>query len=99
MLVQVITVLVGVAFGMLLLSSPLAIVLYFVLPTVFGILVNLVGALDLGARVAGPQHDHHADVRRDDDLQDWPRLATSVALWLVLPLVLGWFRIQRREIS
>ena len=36
----------GVAFGMLLLSSPLAIVTYFVLPTVFTIVVNLVSALD-----------------------------------------------------
>ena len=99
LLVQVLTVLVGVAFGMLLLSSPLAIVLYFVLPTVFTLLVNTVTALDwvrdwldlstttipmYEGRLAG---------------EGWAQVGTSVALWLLLPLVLGWLRIRRTEIS
>jgi ABC-2 type transport system permease protein len=98
-LVQVISVLVGVGFGMLLLSSPLAIVLYFVLPTVFTILVNLVGALawvrdwlDLSTTTM-PMYDGTLDG------QGWLQVATSVGLWLVVPLVLGWVRIQRAEIA
>ena len=98
-LVQVITVLVGVAFGMLLLSSPLAIVLYFVLPTVFTVLVSTIGALswvrdwlDLSTTTL-PMFEGQLTG------QGWAQLGTSVALWLLLPLVLGWARITRTEIS
>ncbi|MFQ1002526.1 hypothetical protein [Modestobacter sp. SSW1-42] len=98
-LFQVVSVLSGVAFGMLLLSSPLAIVLYFVLPTVFTIVVSTVGALrwvadwlDLSTATA-PMFDGALDA------QGWLQLATSTALWLALPMVLGWLRIRRAEIS
>jgi ABC-type transport system involved in multi-copper enzyme maturation permease subunit len=99
LLVQVISVLAGVAFGMLLLSSPLAIVLYFVLPTAFTILVNTVSALDWVrdwldlSTTTMPMYDG------DLDGQGWLQVATSVALWLALPMVLGWLRIRRAEIS
>ena len=99
LLVQVLFVLSGVAFGMLLLSSPLAIVTYFVLPTVFTIVVNLVSALDwvrdwldLGTTTT-PMFEG------DLDGQGWLQLATSAALWIVLPIVLGWLRIRRAEIA
>jgi ABC-2 type transport system permease protein len=98
-LVQVISVLIGVAFGMLLLSSPLAIVLYFVLPTVVTIVSNTVGALtwmrdwlDLTTTTA-PMYDGSLDG------QGWAQLATSVALWGVAPMVAGWVRIERSEIG
>jgi ABC-type transport system involved in multi-copper enzyme maturation permease subunit len=96
---QVITVLVGVAFGMLLLSSPLAIVLYFVLPTVVTIISNTVGALtwmrdwlDLGTTLA-PMYDGTLDA------QGWAQVATSFAVWGIAPLVAGWVRIERSEIG
>jgi ABC-2 type transport system permease protein len=99
LLVQALFVLSGVAFGMLLLSSPLAIVTYFVLPTVFTIVVNLVSALDwvrdwldLGTTTT-PMFDGALDG------QGWLQLATSVALWIVLPTTLGWLRIRRAEIA
>jgi ABC-type transport system involved in multi-copper enzyme maturation permease subunit len=98
-LVQVLTILVGVAFGMLLLNSPLAIVLYFVLPTVVTIVSNTVGALtwvrdwlDLTTTTA-PMFDGSLDG------QGWAQLATSVALWGVVPMVAGWIRILRSEIG
>ena len=31
--------------------------------------------------------------------EDWARLATTVALWLVAPMVAGWIRIIRSEIG
>lgn len=96
---QVVTVLVGVAFGMLLLSSPLAIVLYFVLPTVVTVVSNTVGSLtwmrdwlDLGTTLA-PMYDGTLDG------QGWAQVATSLALWGVVPLVAGWVRIERSEIG
>jgi ABC-2 type transport system permease protein len=99
LLLQVLFVLSGVAFGMLLLSSPLAIVTYFVLPTVFTVLVNLVGALDwvrdwldLGTTTM-PMFDGTLHG------QGWLQVATSVALWIVLPTFVGWLRIRRAEIA
>jgi ABC-2 type transport system permease protein len=98
-LVQVITILIGVAFGMLLLSSPLAIVLYFVLPTVVTIVSNTVGSLtwmrdwlDLTTTTA-PMYDGSLDG------QGWAQLATSVAAWGLVPMVAGWLRILRSEIG
>ena len=99
LLVQIINVLAGVALGMLLLNSPLAIVLYFVLPTVFTILVNLVAALDWLSEwldlttTTAPMYDGSLAG------QGWAQLAASVALWLVLPMAIGWWRIHRAEIA
>ncbi|SDE53885.1 hypothetical protein SAMN05660485_01000 [Blastococcus fimeti] len=99
-LVQVLTILIGVAFGMLLLSSPLAIVLYFVLPTVVTIVSNTVGALAWvrdwldQATTMAPMFEGALSGG-----EEWARLATTVALWLVAPMVAGWIRITRSEIG
>ena len=99
LVLQLLNVLAGLAFGLLLLSSPLAIVLYFVLPTAFTVLVNLVGALqwvrdwlDLSTTTA-TMYDGGLDG------QGWLQVATSVALWVVLPMACGWWRVQHREIA
>jgi ABC-2 type transport system permease protein len=99
LLVQIAYVLVGLAFGMVLLSSPLAIVVYFVLPIVVTILVNTVGALswvrdwlDLST-TSMPMYEGLLEG------QGWARVGTSAALWLLLPLVAGWVRIERSEIA
>jgi ABC-type transport system involved in multi-copper enzyme maturation permease subunit len=98
-LVQVVFVLAGLALGMLLLSSPLAIVLYFVLPLVFTILVSTVSALDWVrdwldlSTTTMPMYEGALEG------QGWLQLATSSALWLLLPMVVGWVRIQRAEIA
>ncbi len=99
LLVQVVVVLVGVGFGMLLLSSPLAIVLYFLLPVVFTILVSTVAALDWVREwldlttTTLPMYDGQLAG------QGWAQVGTSVALWLALPLAAGWVRIHRTEIA
>ena len=98
-LVQVLNVLAGVAFGLLLLSSPLAIVLYFALPTAFTVLVSTVAALDWVrdwldlTTTTGPMYLGELDG------QGWLQVGTSTALWLVAPLVAGWVRVQRSEIA
>ncbi|SFF46778.1 hypothetical protein [Blastococcus tunisiensis] len=98
-LAQVLVVLVGVAFGLLLLSSPLAIVVYFALPTAFTVLVSTVASLDWLrdwwdlTTTTGPMYS--------GDLQGegWAQVGTSTLLWLVVPLVAGWIRVQRSEIA
>ncbi|WP_249522699.1 hypothetical protein [Modestobacter marinus] len=99
LVVQVVTVLAGVAFGMLLLSSPLAIVLYFVLPTVFTILVSLVAALDWVQDWLDLSTTSMPLFQDGLDAQGWLQFGTSVGLWVLLPMAIGWLRIQRSEIA
>ncbi|MEV0459651.1 ABC transporter permease [Catellatospora methionotrophica] len=95
----VVNVLLGVAFGMVLLNSALAIVLYFVLPIAWSILGEMVTAL------SGPAQWLDLSVTSGLLLEpvmtgrDWARLGTSVAVWIVLPLVLGLIRVARREVK
>jgi hypothetical protein len=35
----------------------------------------------------------------DLDGQGWAQVGTSAALWFLLPLVVGWLRIERAEIA
>jgi ABC-2 type transport system permease protein len=98
-LVGVVAVLGGVGFGMLLLSSPLAIVLYFVAPTVLTVLGESVQRLraplawlDINETLPDlylPQVSGRA----------WAQAGTSVLLWVVLPLLAGGVRTQRREVA
>ena len=98
-LFQVINVVMGVAFGMLLLNTPVAIVLLLLLPTAWtvlgGIIERLRGVaqwLDL-TLTTGPL------LTPDVTAGQWARLATSVAVWVLVPLVAGMLRIQRRDLA
>ncbi|TDD98071.1 ABC transporter permease [Jiangella asiatica] len=99
LLFQVINVLVGSAFGLALLSTPLAIVLYFVLPTAWTVLGSLISALETPAQWLDLSST--TTVLLDGDLtgQAWAQLGTSVALWLALPLALGLVRVLRSEVK
>lgn len=101
---QLVNMLVGLAFGLALLSSPLAIVLYFLLPTVFSILTTLISALrepaqwlDLSVTTMPLLGDAMSATAMDG--QAWARLGTSLLLWLALPLVIGLARVRRREVQ
>ncbi|GAA3386229.1 ABC transporter permease [Cryptosporangium minutisporangium] len=99
LLFQLVNMLMGVAFGALLLASGLAIVLYFVIPTVWSILGSTVtalkdvaGWLDLGTTTEPLlTASMHGD--------DWTRLAVSVAFWVLLPLVGGVLRVLHHEVK
>ena len=96
---QVTGMLTGVAFGAAFGSSPVAIVLYFVLPTVLSAVTNLVSALEGAGRwldtsqTLAPLTDHALTGA------EWARVVTSLALWLVLPLAVGTWRILTREVK
>ncbi|MFK3979965.1 ABC transporter permease [Micromonospora sp. NPDC050397] len=96
---QVINVVMGVAFGMLFLNTPLAIVLYLVLPLVW----SLLGGMISGLRRAAEWFDIGVTtvplVSAEVTAGQWGRIAVSVAVWVVLPLIAGLVRIVRREVS
>jgi ABC-2 type transport system permease protein len=97
--VEVAYVLMGVAFGMALLRSPAAIVLYFLLPSLLTFVVTMAPALDwlrdwfdLTATTT-PMYE--GTLQGDG----WTHLAAALAVWLAVPFVIGWIRIQRSEID
>jgi hypothetical protein len=98
-LLQVIFVLMGSAFGALLLNSPLAIVTFFAVPTVWSVLGETVARL----RTAAGWLDLNVTSMPLTEAQmtggQWGRLAVSVAVWVLLPLLLGTVRVLRAEVA
>ncbi|MGH3472214.1 MAG: ABC transporter permease [Nocardioidaceae bacterium] len=100
LVLQLLGIVEGFAFGMLFMNSAAAIVLYFVLPTASSILFNLVtwlqdhlaDWLDLGT-TQSPLQDHSMNG------SDWAHLAVTTLIWVILPLVLGYIRVLRSEVK
>jgi ABC-2 type transport system permease protein len=106
-LVQALGVLQGLAFGLLFLNSAVAIVVFFVVPIVFNVLVNLISWL----RDAAPWIDLNTaqtpfigiDTQTGQpidtaiDAEAWAHLATAVGIWIVLPIAIGMWRVFRSE--
>ena len=82
------------------LSGWALIVIYFVLPTIWSVLGQIVGALRTPAewldtgRTTSPLFDSAALTARQ-----WEQLGTSMALWLLVPMVVGLWRLGRKEIA
>ncbi len=99
-LLQLSGLLQGLAFGLLLLNSAAAIVLYFVLPIAFNIVASIWTAmqdvapwLDLGTS----QQPLFSGTNLSGE--EWAQLATGSALWILLPLLVGLFRVMRAEVK
>jgi hypothetical protein len=99
-LLQSLGVLQGLAFGMFFLNTAAAVVTYFVLPFVSTLVFNLVPQL----QDAGPWLDTGTaqQVLTQSGLltaTQWGQLATSTLIWVVVPLVVGVWRILRSEVK
>lgn len=95
----VLSMLSGVGFGMLLLNSPAAIVLSFVIPSASAVLFNTWTALrpardwvDLSS-ATGPLGSHDASAA------DWAQVGVASLLWIAVPVAIGAWRILRAEIK
>ncbi|GIE48893.1 hypothetical protein Ani05nite_24270 [Amorphoplanes nipponensis] len=96
---QVVFVLMGSAFGALLMNSPLAIVLYFAIPTAWSVLGEMVRWL---RTAAGWVDINLTSVPLSEPGMtggQWARFAVAALVWVVLPLILGTVRVLRREVS
>lgn len=91
----------GVAFGMVFLNSPLAIVLLFLLPTVWTILGETVSALEKAAGWLDLNRTTEPLLQPGVQLtaEMWARLAVSEAVWLLVPLLIGCYRVLRAEVG
>jgi ABC-2 type transport system permease protein len=100
LILQLLGLIQGFAFGMLFMNSAAAIVMYYVLPIASSIIFGLVSWLnehvaswlDQGTAQGHLQeHDMHGHY--------WSYLAVNTAIWVVLPLVLGLVRLLRSELK
>ncbi|MFG1887542.1 ABC transporter permease [Micromonospora sp. NPDC049051] len=96
---QVINVLMGVGFGLLLLNTPLAIVGYLLLPTIWSILGGMIRSLEGPARWLDTGRTMEPLLTPDVTAGQWGRLGVSLLVWLGVPLVAGLIRTLRREVS
>jgi ABC-2 type transport system permease protein len=91
-------VITGVAFGAALLSSAPAIVLYFALPIALAAVGSIPALEDAarwldGSRSLSPLTEHLLSGT------EWARAGTTLALWMLLPLAIGLWRILRDEVG
>src|SRR4051812_17957691 len=91
-------VVVGVAFGAVLLASTPAVVLRFALPTAWMAVVSLPVFSGVAPWVdnASALGDMTAGVI---SATQWAHVGSSLAVWLVLPLLIGAWRFARREVA
>ena len=99
LLLEVLFVLMGMGFGALLLSSPLAIVAYLVLPTLWSVLGEAIRGLHGAARWLDLDVTSAPLSEPSMTAGEYGRLAVSALLWVVLPLAFGSWRVLRREVT
>ncbi len=99
-LLQTIGIVQGLAFGMLLLNSAAAIVAYFVLPIAFNIVTSIIE----GLRDVQPWIDPgtaQTPLFGSEALtgEEWAQLAVTTLIWVVVPGVIGAWRMMRAEVK
>jgi ABC-2 type transport system permease protein len=99
LLLQLMGLLQGAAFGMILMNSAAAIVTAFVLPIAFSVLANIVPKINDAApwidlsTAQTPLFDHTMAG------QDWAKLGLTTLWWIVIPLAAGVWRLLRSEVK
>lgn len=98
---QLLTILQGVAYGLILLNTPAAIVAFFVLPIASSIVFSSVPALqdvapwlDLGTAQT-PLFSGDFELSGEE----YAQLGVTSMIWIVLPFAAGWFRVMRAELK
>lgn len=102
-LLQLVTVIQGMAYGMLFLNTPAAIVFFFVAPIASSIVFSLVPALrdsaawlDLGT---AQQPLFELSGGQTPTGEQWAQLGTTSLIWVAVPFVLGLARVLRTELK
>lgn len=98
---QVVYVLMGVAFGALLLNVPLAIAAFFVLPVLISVATMSIGWLSERAGWIDPNvaAAPFTTLRQAPTGEQWQQLGVTSIWWVLIPLALGLWRVARREVK
>ena len=89
----------GLGFGMLLLNTPAAIVSYLVLPTIWSVLGGMVASLKTAAGWLDLTTTMQPLLEGSMTGNQWLRLGTATAVWVLLPLAAGLWRIIHSEVK
>jgi len=90
----------GFAFGVALLNSAFAIVAYFAVPTVVSIITGIWTSMQ--DKLLWFDLTTSSAMLFDPDGisgKEWAQIGTSSLIWIVLPIVIGWMRVQKAEIK
>lgn len=93
------SMLIGVAFGAAILISAPGIVLYLLLPTIWNALSSAIHALATLANWLALDNSFDQLPQGTMSGSDWAHTGTSLALWLALPLAIGWWRFRNRDVN
>jgi ABC-2 type transport system permease protein len=89
----------GLAFGAAILVSAPAIVAYLLLPVVWNGIIGGISALDGVARWLDSGDTLNPLTLHALNGTEWAHVAATLAFWIGIPLLIGWFRIGRGDID
>jgi hypothetical protein len=89
----------GVGFGMLFKNTPAAIVVYFILPTAWSLLGEMVSWLHSAAAWLDMNQTMAPLFEGSLTSSQWAHLGVSVTTWVILPLAVGIWRLTRTEVK
>lgn len=100
-LIQLIGLLEGFGFAMLLMNSAAAIVLFFILPQLWSVLVQIVPWLREHVQEWADLELAQIPLQGGDWMsgEQWERLAVAFVIWVVVPSVAGLVRLLRSEVK
>jgi hypothetical protein len=99
LLLVTLSVVMGIAFGMVFLNSPFAIVVYFLAPIVISAVTGIFGAIRDTMRWLDISSAQSPLIGDRLSGEQWAQLGTASALWILLPLALGLLRLTRSELK
>jgi ABC-type transport system involved in multi-copper enzyme maturation permease subunit len=99
-LLQLLGILGGLAYGMVLLNSAAAIVLSFALPTVFGIVFSWSKVASWAPWIdPSTAQDPLTSQSMASTSDAWAHLTVNTLIWVVIPIVVGVWRLLRSEVK
>ena len=97
---QILNLLLGVGFGLLFRNTPVAVVMYFVIPTAWSILTGAISALTATGRWLDPSTAwNHLAGGGTVTATSWAQVATAAAVWIALPVLAGGWRVLHRPVD
>ena len=93
------TMVIGLGFGAAILVSAPAIVLYLLLPLVWGALVSNISALDGPARWLDFSQTFSPMAQQPLSGIQWAHALVTLAVWAGIPILIGWYRMGRGDID
>jgi len=96
---QALNLLLGVGFGLLFRSTPVAIVVYFAAPTAWSILTSTVSALAGTGRWLDPSTAWNHLAGGTLTATTGAQVGTAAAVWIVLPVLAGGWRVRYRPVG